>query len=237
MEALHGIDGVLFFKKNEQWVVFGCAETVDVDVQTESVSVKTIGDGMWSTTRPQRHSYTLSCSGIVQYTDEDNRHNVFDSLEYQIAGTHIQWYISFKQNDKTTEYTQLRGYALVKHCNISAPNDFVNCSVELEGRGEILRGAPPTCTAQIDDYTVTQDDLLYHRYHVSILELVSGTVPQYHYRVDGGPMDTALSTGWTFSVVNLPNAGIGGHVLEIWPVCENGIEGVKTTYNFSTSTL
>src|SRR5690349_2149853 len=102
MEALHGIDGVLFIKKLDQWVPYGCAENVDIDVTTESISVKTIGDGMWSTTRPQRHSYTVSCSGIVQYTDPDNQHNIFDSLTYQLAGSHVEWMISYKQNDKVT---------------------------------------------------------------------------------------------------------------------------------------
>jgi hypothetical protein len=235
MEVLHGIDGVLFFKKNEDWVVFGCAESVEADVTTETISVKTIGDGLWSTTRPQRHSYTLSCSGVVQYTDPDNQHNVFDSLEYQIAGTHIEWYISFKQNDKTTEYTQLRGFALVKHCNIAAPNDFVNCSVELEGKGELLRGAPPTCSLAITDYTFEQFGVSYANNKMTVNTVTGGAAASFQWRVDGGALDTSTAPEWFVNVITLPSAGIGDHVLEVWPVCDNGIAGALTTIEFTTS--
>jgi hypothetical protein len=232
MEVLHGIDAVLFFRKNEEWVPYGCAENVEVVVTTEYISVKTIGDGQWDTTRAQKYNYTVSCSGIAQYDDEDNRQNAFDLLEYQVSGTHVEWHISFKQNDKTTEFTQLRGYALITSTNISAPVDFVNTSLEMRGKGELLRGAPPSCTAEIDDYTVERRELGFI-YDVEILELVSGTVPSYHWRLDGGAINTALSTGWSFSVAEV--GGYGDHVLEIWPVCDNGVEGVKTTHNFSTT--
>lgn len=234
MEALHGIDGVLFFKKNEEWVVFGCCENVECVVNTETVSVKTIGDGMWDTHRAQKHAYTVSCSGIVQYDDEDNRVNHFDLLEYQVQGVHIEWYISFKQNDKTTEYTQLRGQALVVNTNIAAPNDFVNSSVELKGKGNLLRGAPPTCDAEIpdvegDSWTLEREALGFI-YHMAVLEVSTGSVPAYDWRLDGGAMNTALSSGWSFS-----SGGYGSHVLEIWPRCDNGVQGVKLTINFETT--
>lgn len=239
MEVFHGIDAVLFFKKSEEWVPFGCAENVEVNINTETISVKTIGDGQWATSRAQGYNYSVSCSGVVRYDDPDTHHHIFDSIEYQVSGTHIEWLMTFKENDKTTVNTALRGFALITQINVAAPNDFVNSSLEMEGKGELLRGLPPVCLAQIgpvhgSDYTVTRRQFGFI-YDVAILELVdpSITVTQYHYRVDGGPIETAQSTGWHFSVAD--GSPYGAHVLEIWPVCENGVDGVKTTHNFETT--
>lgn len=237
MEVLHGIDALLYFKNGEgDWLLYGCCETFEVSISTETKSVKTIGDGTNKRSRRQVIGYSVSASGIIRYDDPTGTFNNFDLLEYQMQGVDIEWKAAYPENDGT-EFTYLYGTLLITNTTITAPNDFVNGSFEAEGQGELLRGIPPSCSAEINDYTVTQDDFSYALYSVAILTLVSGTVPQYHYRIDGGPIDTALSTGWSFNVAGLPGAGLGDHVLEIWPVCDNGIEGVKTTHNFTTSLL
>lgn len=236
MEALHGIDGVLFFKKNGNWTVFGCCETVEVTVNSELISIKTIGDGTWDRSAEDGKNYTLSCSGIIQYDDEPNRVNHFDLLELQAQGLELEWYISFKQNDKTTELTSLWGTALVVTSTVSAPNDFVNSSFEFRGQGELNRGAPPICTKKIlsNGYTVLRIGLTF-RYKVTITALNSAMVYHYEYRVDGGDSITVLNNIWTIDLTEVLSRPLpyGSHVLEIWPVCENGIRGEKTTRNFT----
>lgn len=235
MEVLFGIDAVLFFKKNEVWTPVGCAENFEIRVDTETKSVKTVGDGQWSTTRAQKHAYSVSCSGLWQYDGGDDKTTQDDIMAYQVAGTHIEWYVSFKKNDKTTQYTEFGGFLLIKNTTTAAPNDFVNVSFEGEGKGALRIGPPPSCSLAITDYDFAQTGPSYAFYTVTINTVTGGTAPLFHYRVDGGAMDSSTAYEWYVNVISLPGAGLRPHVLEIWPVCDNGIDGVKTTINFTTS--
>lgn len=232
MEALHGIDGVLYFKKNDNWVVYGCCETVDVVVNTSLVSTQTIGDGQWERSAVDGLGYNVSFSGIVQYDDEANRVNHFELLEYQANGLEIEWYLSFKQNDQATELTSLWGSAFIVTSTVAAPVDFVNTSMELKGQGQLMRGSPPVCTAMITSHTLTRQGLTFI-YHVAILAVTTGSVPRYDWRLDGQGTGTTFSTGWPVNVSEASNFIFGPHLLEIWPVCANGIRGTRFTRNFT----
>jgi hypothetical protein len=232
MNVILGRDAYIEFYKEDAYRPFICCESVEISVSTETKNVKTIGDGIWARKRGQRNSYTITVSGIVPYGEADV--TAFDLLEYQMQMTGILYRIVFKQQDGTT-LTMITGECLVTATTLTAPVDFLNASLTFEGVGPFELGIPPTCTAEISDYTVTQDGSFWNIYHVAILELVSGTVPRYDYRIDEEEELTALSTGFTFNVAGIGGSGLGAHVLEIWPVCSNGIKGVKTTHNFTTS--
>jgi hypothetical protein len=232
MNVIHGRDAYIEFYKNDEYRPFICCESVEISVSTETKQVKTVGDGIWSRVRGQKNSYSITVSGIVPYGEDDV--NAFDLLEYQMSMTGILYRMIFKQNDGTT-LTMITGEVLVTGTTLTSPVDFLNASLTFQGVGPFELGIPPSCSAEISDYDVEQDEFSYALYHVAINSLVSGTVPRYDYSIDGGEDQTALSTGWTFNVSGLPGAGLGDHVLEIWPVCANGVKGVKETYNFTTS--
>jgi hypothetical protein len=231
MDTLLGRDAILEFEKEGEYVAYACCETFEVVFTTETKSVKTIGDGQWDQTRAQRHSCTITASGIIRY-DDTSLVNGFDLYEYQRQGVAVPFRATFAQADGET-YTMIYGNALIVSSTFSAPIDFVNHSFEMRVLGEPTVGIMPTCTAEISDYTVTRNGILL-TYSVAVLELVTGTVPSYEWALDGGAPGTALSTGWQINVADTASP-YGAHVLEIWPVCSNGVRGVKTTHNFTTT--
>jgi hypothetical protein len=230
MEVLLGRDALLQFEKEGEYVDYACCESFEVSFSTETKSVKTLGDGQWARERAQKHSCSITASGVIRI-DDTTKVNGFDLYEYQRQGAHVAFRAIFKENDSSTVYTMIYGYALVVSSTFSAPVDFVNHSIEMRVMGEPTVGIMPTCSAEISDYTVDREGITFV-YQVAIQELVSGTVPTYVYALDGGAPQTATSTGWSFSVAGTASP-YGDHVLEIWPVCENGALGVKETYNFT----
>jgi hypothetical protein len=232
MNVIHGRDAYIEFYKNDEYRPFICCESVEISVSTETKNVKTIGDGIWTRSKGQRNSYTLTVSGIVPYGEADV--TALDLLEYQMQMTSILFRMVFKQNDGTT-LTMIMGECLVTGTTLTSPVDFLNASLSFQGVGPFELGIPPTCTAEIVSYTVTQDASFWNIYHVSIFSVTTGSVPRYDYRIDEEEELTALDSGFTFNVAGIGGSGLGAHVLEIWPVCSNGIKGTKTTYNFTTS--
>jgi hypothetical protein len=232
-EVLLGNDALLYFADGDgNWWPYACCESFEVSVTSTTKSVKTVGDGIWGRERTQRLDYTVTASGIIRYDTEDAFNN-FDLLEYQIGSDGIEWKAVYKQMDHSTEFTMLYGTILITETSFAAPQDFVNGSFSARGVGELGVGIMPTCTAEISDMTVTRNGILL-TYSVVIEELVSGTVPSYEWQLDGGGVGTALSTGWQINVADT-GTPYGPHVLEIWPVCSNGIRGVKWTENFTTT--
>lgn len=235
MEVLNGIDALLYFKNGDgNYLLYGCCETFEVNINTETKSVKTIGDGTCARSRRQEISYSVSASGIIRIDDPSGTFNNFDLLEYQMQGVDIEWRAIYKKNDHSTAYTYLYGTMLIVQTSIVAPADFVNGSFEAEGQGELLRGVPPSCSSAITDYTFAQFGLSYAFYKMTV-NTVSGSPTSYQWRVDGGAIDTSLDNEWFVNVISLPAAGIGAHTLEVWPVCANGILGTLQTVPFTTT--
>lgn len=239
---LYGKNAFIQILKDEDYLLFGCATDLTFSMKTEVVNVATVGTGHWDDWVGDSNGYTIDLRGLTYAPDEAGFYTSWDLLEAQKQMVHVEYLIVF-ENAESEVLMNIYGTALVTDGNLQAGVEFVNSGFSLIGKGEPTIGIQPTCAAEIGgdeggNYTVDQDVLAYHKYHVAILELISGgSVPSYDYRIDGGAMQTALSTGWHFSVADRPNAGIGNHVLEIWPVCENGARGIKTIYPFSTSPL
>lgn len=225
MNVILGRDAYIEFYQDETWQAFVCCESVEISFTTETKSVKTIGDGIWSRVRGQKNSYSVTLSGIVPY---DGDVNAFYLMENQWSMVEIPFRMIFKQNDGT-EYTQIRGTGLVTGTTLGAPVDFLNCSITIQGVGRPELGAVPTCTAEIADYDTTEPTLGF-LWTVTINSLVTGTVTRYDWRLNGGVTESSFADEWTVNV-----RIYGDHVVEVWPVCDNGVQGVKTTINISAT--
>lgn len=230
MNVILGKDVIIQFYKEEEYRNFVCAENITFRGQTETKSVKTIGDGIWARPRLQSNSYTIEVTGIIPY-DEPDQVTAFDLTEYWKQGVGINYQMIF--NDQTGEtYTAIYGVALVTNCEVSGPADFAGASFTLQGIGEPIIGVPPTCESAIVNYTLTRQGLTFI-YRVAILSVTTGSVPRYDWRLDGGSINTSFDTGWPINVSSTSSYLYGTHTLEIWPVCENGARGTKLTRQFT----
>jgi hypothetical protein len=230
MDVLLGRNAYIQFKDGEDWKDFGCADNMVYRMETELISTMSEDSGIWDDFEGQTNSYSIDLSGLVPINTE--HFTTFDLLSYQKDMLAIDFRI-FYEDTTSVAVNGIYGTAIVQTGSISAGTQFVNGVFTLKGKGEATIGIPPTCTAEISDYTVDRNGMLL-TYTVAIQELVSGTVPRYDYRLDGGSIQTAHSTGWQINVADTASP-YGAHVLEIWPVCENGAYGEKTTYNFTTT--
>jgi hypothetical protein len=228
MEVITGKNAFIEFKQDEEWKLFGCADNLTYAMATELVNTVTEGSGVWDDFEGQSQGYTIDLSGLVP-VNEPGMFTAWDLLNHQKQMVGIEFNIVF-ENAANEIITQIYGLAIVQTGSLAAPAvGFLGSSFSLRGKGEPTIGIMPVCLAEISDITVTREALGFD-YHVAIDELVEGTVPQFDYRLDSGPIDTAFDTGWEINV-----GFYGDHVLEIWPVCENGARGVKYTYNFTTT--
>jgi hypothetical protein len=223
MQPILGKNAIIEFKKEGNYVPFVCATSISINVSREKKSVKTIGDGINRRYRTQSIGYTISLSGLIPY-DDDIDMTAFDLLPYLQSAVDIEYQIIFQKIDGTT-YKLIKGVAGIDSMNFEAPTDFVRGSIEMTGNGPyVITDIEDVCDKVIRraSFSVTSNVL-----HVGIISLNSGTVPRYDYRIDGGAINTSLFTGWPVNL-NSPT----GHIIEIWPVCENGIYGTKYTYTF-----
>lgn len=207
---------------------FACASTLNYRMATDLVETTTETSGIWKDYEGQANGYEIDLGGLIPYGDPD-AFTVWDLLEVQKQMVGIEYAITFTDNNGGV-LKQIFGLAMVRDSNLtSEATGFVNSSFTMVGKGEPQIGIVPTCDKEITSYEVTRDALGFG-YHVKIFTLNSGSVPQYQYRLDGGAIQTSFDTGWPINV-----GMYGDHVLEIWPVCENGARGVKTTENISTT--
>jgi hypothetical protein len=223
MQPILGKNAYVEFKKEGNYVPFVCATSVSINISREKKSVKTVGDGINRRYRTQSVGYTISLSGLVPYDDPADV-NAFDLLAYLQSAVDIEYQMVFEQVGGTL-YKLIKGQAGIDSINFEAPTDFLRSSIELTGNGPyVITDIADVCDKIIRraSFNVVSNVL-----HVGIIALNSGTVPRYDYRIDGGAVNTSLFTGWP---VNLTSPT--GHIIEIWPVCENGIYGTKYTYTF-----
>lgn len=226
MNVLFGKDAIFEVYKNGSYLPFVCCESFEMTTTTETISVLTLGDGTWAKNRGQGNSWTGSISGLWPYDDDVNA-TFLDLLDYQRQMVPIVFRIVYNKQDGSL-YQQVKGQALVTNSTITSPVDFVSGTISLLGDGAYeITDILDVCTAAITSATFTVDGTVATTYHVAIIAVTTGTVPRYDYRVNGGSTLSKFNeTGWP--VLNIST----GDILEIWPVCDNGLQGTKYTHTF-----
>lgn len=230
MDVIRGINAYINFSRGEEFPKFACAENVAFEGENEMKSVKTVGDGPYRRFRRQSLTYTVSVDGLIPI-DEPNYITAWDLLEYWKQGIPLSFQIVFERDDNS-QITMIRGDVFVVKPSITGPMDFAGGSFTLQGSGEPLFGLPPVCLSEITSYTLTRQGLTFI-YSVKIFAVTTGSVPRYDWRLDNGPINTSLDTGWPVNVATQSSFIYGSHKLEIWPVCDNGAYGTKLIRNFT----
>lgn len=235
--VINGKNVAIQFYKGDDYYPFMCAKSVSITFNTETKSVKTLGDGPWAKPRGQAIGYRIACDGLVSYPFVDEEVIAFDLLFYQINFLTVAFRIIF--NDQQDGLLKvITGHALPIECNLSANPDFLDSSFTLVGDGAPqISDNITSCSATVGSVTFEGEGI------GSIDEIpvefayssVSAGIPRLEFSIDDGPRQVVLDPGTsgTFEGV-VPNSGGNvSHTIEVWPVCDNGEDGISFTLVFS----
>jgi predicted secreted protein len=238
-------DVIIQFSNGSDYFTYGCASDLELQYTMETKSVKTINDGNWDRKRGQKKSYKINLSGLIVDSDVPG---AFDLLNYFKNMTDILFRVLFY--DETGLIKTIEGYALPTEINLSSGSEgHATGSIVLEGSGDpdnpytpASPGSPgspgtptPVCVATITNghYTggITQS------FTVDTMLSGSATISRWDYSIDGGPTQSAFTSGAIPASWNIKVSGVVGssHSITVTPICDNGYSGTPYTLNFTKS--
>lgn len=225
-----GKNAILQLYKAGEYRDFAIATDITVDFKTETKSVKTIGDGVWSRVRPQSIGYTISLSGLIKVGEYDDP-MAFDVLAYQTNFVDLQYRVIFEEGVKMKV---IQGFAIVESSSFSGPSDgFATGTFNMTGNGEpyIMDGLIP-CDITISSVTVGTESSGSRT--VTMNTTGTGTLHLIEYTIDGGERQSYFG-GTSFSISRPAGTWKSYWTYEFIPVCPNGYDGVSKTINISFS--
>lgn len=216
MNVVQGTDAVLQFDKNG-WKSFMCASEVTISMDSDLITIRTLGDGHWRKNAQKTIGFTVTLSGLMVF-DAANW-TTWDTTDNWLNYLNIKFICSF--NDKNGDIRSVQGYTVVKSDVFSiAAGALVKTDFELEGNGELLIfDGLIACDSTITGITITGQTG--GTGIVNITYTYTGAPYRVKYKIDGiGPYLYAL-LGVAIVPPELAN---GSHSVEIIPVCANGYE-------------
>ncbi len=229
-------DVTMLIEKGGDYYPFVCATDLAINIEMQTKKVRTDGDGKWNKSRGQSLGYTISLSGVVVFNGTDP--HTFDILEYCRQMVHLNFRIVYE--DPVANLAKyFIGRALPVNINLpSGSSGFATGTFELEGDGELeIVDALVTCTAEILDAEIGANTLpdppppggIVIRIHD-----VSSNTARVDYAIDGGGRESIFGVGPGITVVQQVVGNYSGsHTAVLYPVCENGEDGIPYEIDFT----
>ena len=96
--SIYGKNAVFQIYKSGAFRTYACAIDFSANFETETVSIKTGGDGFFGRYAGQRIDGTIEFNGLVRVNDGTNPIG-WDILDYQLTFVDIQYRIYFQNSD------------------------------------------------------------------------------------------------------------------------------------------
>lgn len=234
MDVVLASDVTMLIYKDGDYRPFVCATDLSIDTTMEIKQVRTIGDGKWKKPRGQSLSYTISLSGIITLVGGDP--TAFYVLEFMRQMIPLSFRILF--DDPVNNLQKIiEGIALPVSGSLpSGAEGFANCQFEMQGDGEyVITDSLVTCTATIDQVVVspdTSEGAPAGRISFNYTGASSNTI-RIEYSIDGGGRETVFNEGAPNGVVFVTGNYTGTHELTLYPICEDGAEGIPLIEEFT----
>lgn len=224
-EPVKGSNVLLQIYKDGDYQDFLCATECSIDFETESKSVKTIGDGVWKRYRPQSIGYTVNLTGLVRLDVADPVS--FDLLDYQMQFTDLTYRMTFE--DDAANIKAIYGTGIVEKTSLSGNSDgFANSQFTIKGNGEpTVLDTLDVCALTVTAFTATFYAIGEggeNSYTLAVTVTGSGTLDRIEYQIDGGARQVA-----GYSAPYYITATSGSHSITVIPVCSNGSDGTSMT--------
>jgi hypothetical protein len=229
MAYIKGKKAILTFYKDGAYTPFLCATGMTITINTDFVDTRTIGDGYWEKIAPQSKSYGISFSGLIEL--QETSPVTFWLIEnYDLQMLPVSYRAEFL--DEVTalvKYVTGEAYIVTSILN-GVATGFASSSFELRGTGALVITTTGTaCEGTIGSLSYTAGD------NPGELDVQYEDVVTFggrlEYSVDGGGRVAVFDPGTSgeFTVVGLTE---GDHTIEVWAVCENGVDGESNGFSF-----
>lgn len=234
-EIISGKDVVIDVYKIDGYRPFICADDISIELDTELISVKTIGHGNWKQYRGQVHGWKVSASSLIPY-DNPTDVTIWDIIDRQKNMTAVPIRIVFSDTSSTIVKVVL-GDCFINTSALNAPADFAKGSFSATGTGELIiqDGLTPCdaviATLTLDSQTSTAATFAYTGATLATrFDYYIETVPAGLIIFSDSVIAPTLPAGTFTASPILPN---GTMKLTVTPICSNGESGTPITLNFT----
>lgn len=230
--AILGTDVVLQLYKEGSYEEFICATECSIEINTEVKDVRGPVDGKWKMVRGKRNSYSVSLNGLIVLGEA--RPTTFWLVDNQIQWLDLPFRMVFT-DPETMLIKIMAGNALIERSQLtSSSTSFANSSFDFTGNGALtITDSSTVCSATIGEIEIgggNEDNGAVASFTYSGVTNAS----RLEYSIDGGPRETIFDPG-TDGVVFLFGLLEGAHTLQVWVVCESGIDGETSEQAFEIS--
>lgn len=231
MEPVLGKDVIIRFMNYStgKYINYACAEEVSITLDTETKSVKTVGDGYWAKQRGQKLSYSINLTGLVLIGDGSfATADAFYLLSYARSMYEFEYILIFTE----LEFGRVRvleGKVLATNVLLNGGSEgFAEGTSTLTGNGKFdFRDSIVRCASFMKSATVEKVGT---DYIVTMVDLSSGPSTRVDYTINGGGALTDF--GGSEPTINLGPLDPGTYEVILTPVCSNGYDGTPYTLNF-----
>lgn len=116
------------------WKFYACATSCTWTVSTSTVETSTIGSGKWGSFLPQKHTWSVTCEGVVNL-DEDLTLYHLRQLQYSMTPIQVQ---SERVDARSNSYTSIGTGIIVSTSDTGQMDDIATFSFELQGTGPLI---------------------------------------------------------------------------------------------------
>lgn len=116
--------------------LYGCASSCSLNLSTSMIETSSVGSGLYSTFRPQKHGFTATISGLLNL-DDPTALTLYDLRQKQLALT--QLLVKFTRTDAAgNEYVSQFDAYITGSTDSGEANGAATFDIDLQGTGELV---------------------------------------------------------------------------------------------------
>lgn len=116
--------------------LYGCASSCSLNLSTSMIETSSVGSGLYSTFRPQKHGFTATISGLLNL-DDPTALSLYDLRQKQLAMT--QLLVKFTRTDAAgNEYVSEFDAYITGSTDSGDANGAATFDIDLQGTGELV---------------------------------------------------------------------------------------------------
>lgn len=233
MSPILGENVPLQIYKDGEYTDYACITDCSLEFNTDTKETRTLGDGFHRKIRGQRLSFQVSGNGLIELQQ------VSPVAFYLLQNYHQQMIpVQFRmlfEDPVSTLIKVVEGTALITSFTTTAGSTgFATASFVMDGDGAVsISDSAIGCSATIGSITIGAGDPDIGANASVNYTGVSGAA-RLEYSVDGGARETLFSPAAS-GFFYLFGLGDGPHTIDVWAVCENGIDGEMNSQVFEVS--
>lgn len=116
--------------------LYGCASSCSLSLSTSMIETSSVGSGLYSTFRPQKHGFTATISGLLNL-DDPTALSLYDLRQKQLAMTQVL--VKFTRTDAAgNEYVSTFDAYITGSTDSGDANGAASFDIDLQGTGELV---------------------------------------------------------------------------------------------------